>query len=84
MTRGDIQDTAGSVQLCAGQIAGVEAAVHAVQESFQQDATEAVLLVDASNAFNSLNRDAALHKIYLPLHFHHANQHLQSPNRVVH
>ena len=61
VTRGDIQDTAGSVQLCAGQIAGVEAAVHAVQECFQQDGTEAVLLVDASNAFNSLNRNAALH-----------------------
>ena len=63
VTRGDIQDAAGSVQLCAGQIAGVEAAVHAVQECFQQDGTEAVLLVDASNAFNSLNRDAALHNI---------------------
>ena len=63
VTRGDIQDTAGSVQLCAGQIAGVEAAVHAVQDCFQQEGTEAVLLVDASNAFNSLNRDAALHNI---------------------
>ena len=63
MTRGDVQDAADSVQLCAGQIAGVEAAVHAVQKSFRQDGTEAALLVDASNAFNSLNRDAALHNI---------------------
>ena len=30
---------------------------------FQSDDTEAVLLVDASNAFNSLNRNAALHNI---------------------
>ena len=61
VTRGDVQDAADSVQLCAGQIAGVEAAVHAVQKSFRQDKTEVALLVAASNAFNSLNRDAALH-----------------------
>ena len=63
ITRGDIQDAAGSVQLCTGQIAGVEAAVHAVRECFEEDDVEAALLVDASNAFNSLNRDAALHNI---------------------
>ena len=30
--RGDIQDAAGSLQLCAGQIAGIEAAVHFMRE----------------------------------------------------
>ena len=34
ITRGDIQDAAGSTQLCAGQIAGCEAAVHSVRERF--------------------------------------------------
>ncbi len=43
VTRGDIQDAAGSVQLCAGQIAGVEATIHAVQKCFHRDETEAVL-----------------------------------------
>ncbi len=63
VTRGDIQDAAGSIQLCAGQITGVESAAHAVQECFKRDDTEAALLVDASNAFNSLNREAALNNI---------------------
>lgn len=63
ITHGDIQDAAGSSQLCAGQISGCEAAVHSVRESFLDDDTEAALLVDASNAFNSLNRMAALHNI---------------------
>lgn len=57
---GDIQDAAGTMQLCAGQISGIEAAVHA---AFKDESTEAVLLVDASNAFNSLNRKTALHNI---------------------
>ena len=59
----DIQDAAGSEQLCAGQISGIEAAVHAVDSLFQQENTEAILLVDASNAFNSLNHLTALHNI---------------------
>ena len=61
--RDDIQAVTGSCQLCAGQIAGVEAVVHAVRSSFDLDDTEGVLLVDASNAFNSLNRAVALQNI---------------------
>ena len=34
-----------------------------MKEAFLKDDTEAVLVVDASNAFNLLNRDAALHNI---------------------
>ena len=60
---GDIQDAAGTMQLCAGQISGIEAAVHAVRSAFEDRSTEAVLLVDASNAFNTLNRKTALHNI---------------------
>ena len=56
----DILDAAGCLQLCAGQRAGCEAAVHAMREIFADQDTEGVLLVDASNAFNSLNRHAAL------------------------
>ena len=63
VTKMDIQDAVGSMQLCAGQISGTEAAVHAVQSLFQQDETEAILMVGASNAFNSLNRFSALNNI---------------------
>ena len=59
----DIQEAAGSHQLCAGKLSGAEAAVHAVRKVFEEGSTEAVLLVDASNAFNSLNRLVALHNI---------------------
>ena len=63
ITRGDIQDATGARQLSAGQIAGVKTAVHIVQDVFQHDETEAALLVDATNAFNTLNRATALHNI---------------------
>ena len=59
----DVQAAAGPLQTCAGHEAGCEAAVHAMREIFTLDDTEAILLVDASNAFNAVNRQAALHNI---------------------
>ena len=59
----DIQEAAGTLQLCAGQPAGIEAAIHAARQLYDDDSTEGLLLVDASNAFNQLNRQAALHNI---------------------
>ena len=61
----DIQDAAGPLQVCAGHLSGCEAAVHAMREVFEAPDTDAVILVDASNAFNSLNRQAALRNIHL-------------------
>ena len=63
VTTGDIQQAAGSLQLCAGQKAGSEAAVHSMNLAFKDQDCEAVLFVDASNAFNSLNRQVALRNI---------------------
>ena len=59
----DIENAAGSMQVCAGQAGGCEAAVHAMRKISQYPETEGTLLVDAENAFNSLNRRAALHNI---------------------
>ena len=49
--------------MCAGHIAGIEAAIHAVRSAFGRDSTAGVLLVDASNAFNSLNSSVAVQNI---------------------
>ena len=59
----DVKLAAGTLQTCAGHEAGCEAAIHAMKEIESMDQTEAMLLVDATNAFNILNRKAALHNI---------------------
>ena len=59
----DVRKAAGVHQLCAGQEAGCEAAVHSLRAIFESADSEGVLLVDATNAFNRLNRQVALHNI---------------------
>jgi hypothetical protein len=59
----EVMDSVGSLQTCAGQEGGIEATIHAMRELYSEDSTEAVLLVDASNAFNSVNRQTFLHNI---------------------
>ena len=59
----DVEEAVGPLQVCAGQDGGCEAAVHAMRSIFQETDMEGCLLVDASNAFNSLNRRAALHNV---------------------
>ena len=45
------------------QAGGVEAAVHAARQLLEDKDTEALILVDAENAFNALNIDTALRNI---------------------
>ena len=59
----DVMEVAGNLQLCAGQTSGCEAAVHSMREIFEDPECDAVLLVDATNAFNCLNRNVMLHNI---------------------
>ena len=56
----DIQEATGALQVSAGQHAGCEAAVYAMRKIFEDPKTEAVLLVDATNAFDNLYRQEAL------------------------
>ena len=56
----DILRVAGVKQLCVGQQTGCEAAIHALRCIFDHPSTEAILLVDATNAFNNLSRKTAL------------------------
>ena len=59
----DILDAASLLQVCAGQESGCEAAIHVMRQIFASEETEGALLVDATNAFNSINLQAALHNI---------------------
>ena len=59
----DIIEASGPLQVCAGQDSGCEAAIHAMRKVFKGEEIEGALLVDASNAFNSINRETALHNI---------------------
>ena len=63
-TRIDATMVCGSDQLCAGLSSGIEGAIHAMNPLFSAhnnlDSGWGVLMVDVSNAFNSLNRTAML------------------------
>ena len=61
--RSDIREVVGSLQLCIGQRLGCEASIHALNKIYEEEATEAILMFDVSNAFNRLKRKAALSNI---------------------
>ena len=63
ISKQDVMKAAGSLQVFAGLEAGAEAAIHAVHDIFIDHTTEAVLLIDAENAFSTTNRKAMLHNI---------------------
>ena len=48
-------------QLCAGLEPGCEVAVHAVVDLFDEDTSHGFIQIEASNAFNSINRTLILH-----------------------
>ena len=76
----DIQLAAGVIRTCAGHEAGSRAAIHAMSTIFKDDDTDAILLVDATNAFNQLNCEAAciIFLFFLSIFFCHLEKHLWS------
>ena len=64
VVREDIQAAVGCLQLCTGQEAACEAGVYAIR-TLLEDADVEAILVDAVNAFNSLNREAALLNVHV-------------------
>ena len=63
ISKQDAMKAAGSLQVGARQEAGAGTAIHAVRDIFKDHTTEAVLLVDAENAFNTINRKAMLYNV---------------------
>ena len=55
-----IGSLASPLQVCAGHLLGCEAAVNAMCQVYESPENEAVTLINSSNAFTSLNREAAL------------------------
>ena len=62
VTLADLEEVYGIDQLCFGLYSGLEESIHAVRELFDEHCNLGwgLLLVDATNAFNSVNRVAAL------------------------
>ena len=63
MFKEEVKEAAGPLQVCAGHSAGSEAAIHAVNQLFNEEGADGVLLIDATNAFNQMNRAVAMHNI---------------------
>ena len=61
--KNDLMEATGPLQAASGFKGGAEAAIHAMRQVFESEETEAVILVDATNAFNLLNRQVALHNV---------------------
>ena len=61
--KNEVIDYTGSLQVCEGQKTGIEAAVHSFNSIYNDENNDAVLLADASNTINSLNREVFSHNI---------------------
>ena len=55
-----VVQAAGLLQVCPGQVADVESAIHRMVDLFESDISAAVLQIDTTSAFSSLNRNLFL------------------------
>ena len=61
----EIRGAVGPLQVCAGHSAGSEAAIFSMSQGFAEEGTDGILIIDASNGFNQMNRSVALHNIQI-------------------
>ena len=59
----EVKSAAGPLQVCTGHSAGAEAAIHTMSQVFDEEETDGILLIDATNAFNQMNRAVAMHNV---------------------
>ena len=59
----DVRRATAPLQICVGIPSACEAAVHTMDTLFSRPEVQGILMIDAANAFNSLNRNAALHNV---------------------
>ena len=65
ISKDNVTNAVGSLQVCAGQNAGAEAAINAMHDIYNDAESEAVLLINAENALNAINRKVMLRNIYV-------------------
>jgi hypothetical protein len=79
-----VRDAVGALQLCAGHPVGVESAIHAMRGFLDDDSSDGILLIDADNAFNRVNRAVALWNVQFtcPAMKHVLINFYRSPTRI--
>ena len=72
-TKSDFKNLAKHFQLRLGQKCGIKYAIHSLRNEFEKPETDAILLIDAEKAFNSLNRELGLKNVQISCPaLHHA------------
>ena len=79
-----VREAVGALQLCAGHPVGVESAIHAMRGFLNDDSSDGILLIDADNAFNRVNRAVALWNVQFtcPAMKHVLINFYRSPTRI--
>ena len=82
---GILEGRMGPLQTCTGLRSGIEASIHFSKRVWDEDETEAIIQVDADNAFNRLNRQVALHNIreLCPSFHRYLYNHYQMPAQLI-